>query len=83
MADQLEHALMVAEIAELQKQQSEARITALYVGLTAEERGAWVKRDDRIASLRGQLEALDADRQVLLRGAPPRPFVVTLKRGSS
>jgi hypothetical protein len=68
MADQLERALLIAELGELQKQQSEAKLTAIYL---------------RIAELRRQLAALDADRQVLLREELPRPFVVTPKRRPS
>jgi hypothetical protein len=59
MADQLERALLVAEITELQKQQSEAHIKAIYVGSTGDERATRQVRDARIRSLRLQLDALD------------------------
>lgn len=69
MADQLTRPLLVAEITELQKQQSEAHVNAIYLGWTAEERAAWETRDAHIASLRLQLAALDAT-PGLIRGAP-------------
>jgi hypothetical protein len=59
MADQLERARLVADITELRKQQSEAHITDIYVGLTHEGQAASQKRNARIASLRLQLAALD------------------------
>jgi hypothetical protein len=59
LADQLERALLVAEIAELQKQDSEAHINTIYLGLTREEQAARHKRGARIASLRLQLAELD------------------------
>ena len=59
MADQLERALLVAEIAELQKQHSEAHINAIYLGWTHEGEAERRKRDARIDSLRLQLAALD------------------------
>jgi hypothetical protein len=59
MADQLERALLVAEITELQKQDSEAHINTIYLGLTGEEQAARQKRGARIASLRLQLAELD------------------------
>jgi len=59
MADQLERALLVAEITELQKQQSEAHISDIYVGLTREGQAASQKRNARIRTLRLQLAALD------------------------
>ena len=48
MADQLERALLVAEITELRKQQSEAHISEIYVGLTREGQAARQKRDASI-----------------------------------
>jgi hypothetical protein len=63
MADQLKRALLVAEITELQKQQSEAHISDIYVGLTREGQAASQKRNARIASLRLQLAALDRSSQ--------------------
>ena len=59
MAEQLERALLVAEITELQKQQSEAHIRDIYVGLTRDGEAAWHTRDRRIAALRLQLAELD------------------------
>jgi hypothetical protein len=59
MAGQLERAVLGAEIAELQKEQSEANINALYTGWTREEESARHKRNARIAFLRLQLPALD------------------------
>ena len=50
MAEQLERALLVAEITELQKQQSEAHIRDIYVGLTLDGQAAWQKRDARSPS---------------------------------
>jgi hypothetical protein len=70
MADQLERALLVAEITKLQKQQSEAHIRDIYVGLTRDGQAAWQKRDARIISLRLQLAEIDAS-PGLIRGAPP------------
>jgi hypothetical protein len=60
MADPLERALLVAEIAQLEKQHSEANIKAIYVGWTREEEAARNKRDARLSTLRLQLTALDA-----------------------
>jgi hypothetical protein len=59
MADPLERALLVAELSELQKQDSEAHINAIYLGLTGEEQAALQKRGARIVSLRLQLAALN------------------------
>jgi len=59
MADQLTRAL-VAEIAELQKQQSEALGNAIYLGWTAQELAAWQKRAIRITHLGRQLAEIDA-----------------------
>jgi len=59
MADQLERALLVAEIGVLQKQHSEAHINAVYLGWTREGETERRKRDARISSLRIQLAALD------------------------
>jgi len=59
MADQLERALLVSEITELQKQDSEAHINTIYLGLTGEAQAARQKRGARIASLRLQLAELD------------------------
>jgi hypothetical protein len=59
MADPLERALLIAEIAELEKRHSEANINAIYVGWTREEEAARHKRAARIASLELQLAALD------------------------
>ena len=69
MADQLERALLVAEVTELQKQQSEAHIRDIYVGLTRDEQAAWHKRDARITSLRLQLAEIDVS-PGLIPGAP-------------
>jgi hypothetical protein len=59
MADDSERAAIVAEIAELQKQHSEAHIKAIYVGWTREEEAARQNRDGRIALLHRQLAGLD------------------------
>jgi hypothetical protein len=59
MAEQLDLALLVAEITELRKQQSEAHISEIYVGLTREGQAARQKRDARIRALRLQLATLD------------------------
>jgi hypothetical protein len=59
MADPLERALLIAEIAELEKRHSEAKINAIYVGWTSEEEAARHKRAARIASLQIQLAGLD------------------------
>jgi hypothetical protein len=69
MADQLERALLTAELTELQKQQSEAHIHDIYVGLTADGEAACQKRGARITSLRLQLAELDAS-PTLVREAP-------------
>jgi len=69
MADQLELALIAAEIAELLKQQSEANINAIYLGFTDDQRVASHCREDRIASLRLQLVALDECEPGLIRAA--------------
>jgi len=61
MADQLERALLVAEISVLQKQHSEAHINAIYLGWTCEGEVQRRERDARISSLRLQLAALDAN----------------------
>jgi hypothetical protein len=70
MADYLERARLLAEITELRKQQSEAHIRDIYVGLTADERVVRQRRDARIASLRLELAALDDGEPGLIRGAP-------------
>jgi hypothetical protein len=59
MADPLEHALLVAEIAQLKKQQSEANINAIYLGWTREEEAARNKRNARLVLLHRQLTGLD------------------------
>jgi len=59
MADPLERALLVAEIAQLEKQHSEAHIKAIYVGWTREEEAARNKRDTRLALLHRELTGLD------------------------
>ena len=59
MADPLERALLVAEIAQLEKQHSEAHIKAIYVGWTREEEAARNKRDAQLAMLHRQLTRLD------------------------
>jgi len=59
MADQLERAQLVAEIAELQRQRMDATINATFVGWNPEAQAARDKRMDRIAVLRHQLAALD------------------------
>jgi hypothetical protein len=56
--DALERALIVAEIARLQKRDSEAHIKSIYVELTPDERAARQNRDARIAALRLQLAEL-------------------------
>lgn len=58
MNDQLERALIGAEISRIQKQQSEANINAIYLGFTADDLAASRYRDDRIAELRHQLNEL-------------------------
>ncbi|HZS99541.1 MAG TPA: hypothetical protein VFA40_22330 [Terriglobales bacterium] len=60
MADHLERARLVAEITELQKQQSEAHIRAIYVDSTGGERVARRMRDARITSLQLQVAEIDA-----------------------
>ena len=60
MADHSERTTVVAEIAELQKQHSEAHINAIYLGWTLEGEAESRKRDARISTLRLQLTALDA-----------------------
>jgi hypothetical protein len=67
MADQLERAPLVAEITQLQKQQSEAHIRDIYVGLTRDRQAVWQKREGRITSLGLQLAEIDAS-----PGADPR-----------
>ena len=69
MADQLTRELLVAEITEVQKQQSESRVNAIYLGWTAAEEAAREKREAHITSLRLQLAALEATAG-LIRGAP-------------
>ena len=59
MADPLERALLVAEIAQLEKQHSEAHIKAIYVGWTREEESVRRKRDARLALLHRELTGLD------------------------
>jgi hypothetical protein len=68
MADYLER--LVAEITELRRQQSEAHIRDIYVGLTRDEQVTRQRRDARIASLRLELAALDDGEPGLIRGAP-------------
>ena len=70
MADYLERARLVAEITELRKQQSEAQIRDVYVGLQADERVTRQRRDALIGSLRLELFALDDGQPGLIRGAP-------------
>jgi hypothetical protein len=55
MADQSKCAAILAEIAELEKQNSEANITAIYVGWTPKEDAARNKRDVRLSLLHRQL----------------------------
>jgi hypothetical protein len=55
MADHSKRAAILAEIAELEKQNSEANITAIYVGWTSEEDAARDKRHARLAFLHRQL----------------------------
>jgi hypothetical protein len=59
MADYSERAAILAEIAELQKQHSEAHIKAIYLGWTREEEAVRNKRDARLAMLHRQLTRLD------------------------
>jgi hypothetical protein len=59
MAHQSKRAMILTEIAELQKQNSEANITAIYVGWTAEEDAARNKRDARLSLLHRQLTEFD------------------------
>jgi len=59
MADHSERAAILAEIAELQKQHSEAHIKAIYLGWTREEEAARNKRDAQLAMLHRQLTRLD------------------------
>jgi len=59
VTDHSERAAILAEIAELQKQHSEAHIKAIYVGWTREEEVARNKRDARLAPLNRQLAGLD------------------------
>jgi hypothetical protein len=59
MAHQSKRATILGEIAELQKQNSEANITAIYVGWTAEEDAARNKRDARLSLLHRQLTEFD------------------------
>ncbi len=59
MADHSERAAIVAEIAELQKQHSEAHIKAIYVGWTREEESVRWKRNARLALLHRELTGLD------------------------
>jgi hypothetical protein len=59
MADHSKRATLLAEIAELQKLNSEANITAIYVGWTAEEEAARNKRDARLSLLHRQLTEFD------------------------
>jgi hypothetical protein len=63
MADHSKRATILAEIAELQKQHSEANINAIYVGWTREEEAARTKRDARLALLHRQLTGLDGTSQ--------------------
>ena len=55
MADHSKRAAILAEIAELHKQHSEANINAIYLGWTREEEAARNKRDARLALLHRQL----------------------------
>jgi len=59
MADHSKRAAILAEMAELQKQNSEANITAIYVGWTAEQDAAPNKRDARLSLLHRQLTEFD------------------------
>jgi len=59
MADHSERAAILAEIAELQKQHSEAHIKAIYLGWTREEEAARNKRDAQLAMLHRQLTRLE------------------------
>jgi hypothetical protein len=55
MAVPSKRAIILAEIAELQKENSEANITAIYVGWSSEEDAARNKRDARLSLLHRQL----------------------------
>jgi hypothetical protein len=70
MADYLERARLVAEITELRRQQTEAHIRDIYVGVKGDERITRQRRDALIGSLRLQLLALDDGQPGLIRGAP-------------
>jgi succinyl-CoA synthetase alpha subunit len=59
MAHQSKRAMILTEIAELQKQNSEANITAIYVGWTAAGDAARNKRDARLSLLHRQLTEFD------------------------
>jgi len=59
VTDHSERAAILSEIAELQKQHSEAHIKAIYVGWTREEEAARNKRDAQLAMLHRQLAGLD------------------------
>ena len=55
----LERARILAEIARLYRQKSEANINAIYLGITADDRVVNKFRNDRIAELHRQLDGLD------------------------
>jgi hypothetical protein len=55
MAHQSKRATILAEIADLEKQNSEANISAIYVGWTSDEDAARDKRHARLAVLHRQL----------------------------
>ena len=73
MADFLERSRLVSKITELRKQQSEAQIRDVYVGLKGDERATRQRRDALIGSLRLELLALDDGEPGLIRGAPRAP----------
>jgi hypothetical protein len=52
---------LFAEMVDLQQQQPETHINAIYVGFTGEEQAATQRRGNRIALLRLQLAALDGN----------------------
>jgi len=56
----VERALILAEITRLHKQQSEADMNAIYLGITAVDRALSKHRLERIAELRSRLDTLDA-----------------------
>jgi hypothetical protein len=63
MAEPSQRALLIAQIATLQREQRESSACAIYLGWTREVEAAYEKQASRIASLRFQLSGLRRGRE--------------------